>query len=217
MKKLLVLPFLFLFVALRLPAQQTGPRGTFGLLIGLESQLLGIEPLEKRPDRLAYVEATRPSFGAGVGAFARWPLFPGLFFQPELSVAFLHNSVIFRSENDVERRRRYRFTDVELPLHLVFIQPQTRFPLRASVTFGARLGWNILPTSDEQLGFLHERLGLDAGLGAELRLGPWHLQPEVLYSHGLNNLHDVQNRPYDKYAGRMVRDRVTVRVLLSKN
>ena len=61
---------------------------------------------------------------------------------------------------------------------------------------------------------LRERLAVDAGMGVEIRLKKWRLQPEFVYSLGLNNLHNISNTPYDWVVGRIIRDRFTLRLLI---
>jgi len=61
---------------------------------------------------------------------------------------------------------------------------------------------------------LQERIGLDVGLGIEIPVGSLTLQPEFLYSHGMKNIHDFSNTPYDPYIGNVVRDKLQVRVLV---
>lgn len=201
----------FLFCVGQLAAQHETPRSfTWGAMSSFETQLLGIQSLDFNEPEQAQVSAERASRGGGVGLFARWQLWRGLAVQPELSVSTLRAKVRFQQEGS----EYYRFTDVELPLHFVLTNQDGHFPLRGSLLLGGRVGWNFAAQPSDNLSLLHERLALDAGLGVEISLKNWRLQPELVYSHGLNNLHDVINAKYDWAVGRVVRDRLTVRVLV---
>jgi hypothetical protein len=213
MKKLLYVLLLLWSAALR--GQQPGASGpVFGALLGFDSQTLGIETLDGlEPERTA-VLSERPSAGGSVGVFGRWPLLPGLWLQQEALVSVTQHRVLFRPDGPV----RYRFVDAELPLHFVLTNRGggRGFPLRGSFLFGGRLGWNFAPDATDRLRLYRERAALDLGLGVEILAKKWRIQPELVYSHGMNNLHSVTNATYDGLVGRVVRDRLTLRVLVWK-
>ena len=194
-----------------LQAQQNTAGGfIWGLEAGFDSQLTGIQPLGNgEPDQVK-VTAKRRAPGWRGGVFGRWQLWSGLALQTGLSVSDLHADIQF----DEQVTDRFRFTDLEAPLHFVLTNPNGRFPLRGSLLLGARIGWNLAPQHSEYLQLLRERLALDIGLGVEIDMKKWRFQPEVVYSHGLNNIHDVVNARYDQVIGRIVRDRLTLRVLV---
>lgn len=211
MKKLL-LALLLLWSALLL-GQQKPPSPIFGVMLGFESQLLGIETLDGLEPEQTAVLSERPSAGSSLGVFGRWPVVGGLWVQPEILLSHAQNRVLFRPDGLV----RYRFVDMDLPLHFVLTNHSRRaFPLRGSFLFGGRLGWNFAPDATDQLRLYRERVALDLGLGVEILAKKWRIQPEFVYSHGMNNLHNVSNAPYDGLVGRVVRDRLTLRVLVWK-
>lgn len=211
MKKILALALLFW--APRLVAQQESARTfVWGAMVGFETQLLGFQPLGYDEPEFPQVNAERASRGASVGLFGRWQIWGGLAMQPELSVSTVQTKIFFQRDG----LQYYRFTDVELPLHFVLTNPDGHFPVRGSLLLGARAGWNFAAQPSDNLSLLSERLAVDVGLGMEIRLKNWRLQPEFVYSHGLNNLHDVTNAKYDWAVGRMVRDKLTLRVLVWK-
>jgi len=211
MKKIF-LPAL-LFWANILTAQQEIFRPfSWGAIVGFETQLLGVQSLDLDEPEQAQVSTGRASRGGSMGLFARWQLWQGLAIQPELSVSTLRASMRFQQDG----AQHYRFTDLELPLHFVLTNPEGRSALRGSLLLGGRVSWNFAAQSSDNLRLLSERLALDVGLGVEIRLKNWRLQPEFVYSHGLNNLHDVTNAKYDWAVGRVVRDKLTVRLLVWK-
>ncbi|HNC99688.1 MAG TPA: hypothetical protein PKW90_26405, partial [Myxococcota bacterium] len=76
MKKIL-LALLFLLPC-ALWGQASSRRSAYGLILSLDSQLLGIETLDGlEPDRTA-VLSTHPKVGGGAGAFGRWAVANGL-------------------------------------------------------------------------------------------------------------------------------------------
>ncbi len=211
MKKILLPGFVFCVGFL---SAQGGMNKSFvwGATLGFETQLLGVESVETDPEEI-WAEAGRAAHGGSLGIFGRWRLCRGLSVQPALSFSTLQSEVIFHPDGS----QYYRFTDVELPLHFVLTNPsEGDFFLRGSLLFGARVGWNFASQNADNLNFLSERLALDAGLGAEIRLNRWRLQPEFVYSYGLNNIHHFTNAKYDWATGRAVRDRLTLRVLIWK-
>ena len=212
MKKSL-LALLMLWSAL-LPGQEPAPSPVFGVLLGFDSQMLGIETLDGLEPEQTAVLSERPAAGGSLGVFGRWPVVGALWVQPGLLLSVAQNRVLFRPDGPV----RYRFVDAELPLHFVVTNQSRRaFPLRASFLFGGRLGWNLAPDVTDRLRLYRERVALDLGLGVEISAKKWRIQPELVYSHGMNNLHSVSNTPYDGLVGRAVRDRLTLRVLVWKD
>lgn len=210
MMKNVFLVFLSL-LSMLLPAQQPqSGHFVWGAGVGFETQLTGIQPIDlAEPDQMR-VESRRHAFGGSLTVFGRWQFWRGLSIQPALSLADLQSELYFNRDGV----KKYRFTDLEIPLHLVLTNSSGHFPLRGTVLLGGRLGWNFAGQPSEYLSLLRERLALDAGLGVEIRWGPWRLQPEIVYSHGMNNMHDVTNAQYDWVVGRVVRDRLTFRMLV---
>jgi len=214
--QLLVVSLLF---SLPLFAQQTTPTErmpTFrwGISGAMELQFIGIEVLNVADRYNPPVRADRQAFGGGVGIFGRWQLARALSIQPELYVARYQQNIQFRGEGLPNATETYQFTDLELPLHFIITNQSAHFPLRASFLFGGRVSWNIAQQTSSNMVLLQERIGLDVGLGIELTLGNLALQPELLYSHGLNNIHNFNNTPYDPYIGNVVRDKLQLRVLV---
>jgi hypothetical protein len=195
-----------------LAAQQPAGRSfVWGGTVGFESQLLNIQSLNTNGQEQIGVDAGRAAHGGSLGVFGRWHLWKGLFLQQELSLSTLQSKVNFYPDG----AEYYRFTDLELPLHFVLTNPADEdSPLRGSFLLGARVGWNFAPQRTGNINLLRERLAVDAGLGVEIRLKNWRLQPEFVYSFGLNNLHDVTNAPYDWVVGRVVRDKLILRLLI---
>ncbi|GAB4486790.1 MAG: hypothetical protein OHK0019_01030 [Saprospiraceae bacterium] len=182
-------------------------------MVGFESQMLGIQPLLFNNPEPMHAESSRTAHGGSVGMFGRWRVWKGLWVQPALNLASLRTRVRFSEDGE----ESFQFTDLELPLHFVLTNPNEQFPLRGSILFGGRLGWNFAPQNSDNLNFLRERLGLDVGLGVEIKFKNWRLQPEFVYSQGINNVHNVVNAKYDSVVRWMVRDKLTLRLLIWLN
>ena len=218
MKK--ILHFLLLTAApMLLFGQENGPahRLAFGVLAGFESQTLDWTTLPGGdPTEPARVWAARPKLGASAGVFAAWHLSKSVAVRPQLVVAFTRNRLFFRAGDQTVTARDYRFADVELPVHFVFTNPKGSFPVRGSILFGGRLAWNFAqkPTVGG-LELYSERFALDLGAGIEIGLKNLRLRPEVVYSYGLNNLNDAAETPEYWRVGKVVRDRLSLRVLVS--
>jgi hypothetical protein len=195
-----------------LAAQQPADRSfVWGGTIGFESQLLNIQSTNTDAQEQMRVEAGRAAHGGSLGVFGRWRLSKGFSLQQGLSLSTLQSKVNFYPDGT----ENYRFTDLELPLHFVLTNPaDVDSPVRGSLLLGARVGWNFATQNADNLYLLHERLAVDAGLGVEIRLKNWRLQPEFVYSLGVNNLHDVTNAPYDWVVGRVMRDKLILRLLI---
>lgn len=193
-----------------LAQEDASKKFSWGIMAGFETQLFGIQPVGSNEPEQLRVLAPRAAHGGSFGFFGRWHLLPGVAVQPALSLSGVKSVLIFSEDG----RQKYKFADIELPIHLVLTNPRGHFPLRGSFLLGGRIGWNFASQPAENIELLRERLALDAGLGLEIRLKTWRLQPEFVYSHALNNIHDVTNAKYDWVVGRMVRDRLTLRVLV---
>lgn len=208
-----------LFCSLSLVAQKTAPVETlpvfrWGISGGMEMQFIGIEVLNGADPYNPPVRAERQAFGGGLGLFGRWQIIRSFSIQPELYVASYSQNIQFRGEGLPNATEPFRFTDIELPLHFVITNQSSHFPIRACFMFGGRMSWNVAEQTSPNMLLLHERLGLDVGLGVEIPAGHLTLQPELMYSHGMNNLHDFSNTPYDPFIGNVVRDKLQVRVLV---
>lgn len=208
MKKLLFLPFLLFSVQL-LAQSKENERFTLGFFTGLETQSLGVQPLDTREPEKAAVQAGKLGYGASVGILARKHFGRGIYFQPALALNIVENQVSFQSEGD----QTFRFMDAELPIHLVLTNwRRDDFPLRGCILLGGRMAWNFAPTSPELLNLTPERFALDLGLGAELKAGRWRIEPAFIYSHGMNNLHHIDSGRYDQVVGKVVRDKLSLRI-----
>lgn len=191
-------------------------RFAYGAMVGMESQSIGGSYI-KRADALPYAVAGHPSLGMSFGGFAQWSLTKSIAVRPQLVFAYNYNDIRLIQNIQQVGLVRYRFSDVELPLHFVATNQVGDLPIRASVLLGGRLSWNFASDPvNEVIGLYHERLGIDIGLGAECQIGAWKIKPEVIYSYGVNNIHNVVNLPYDWSIGRVVRDRLSIRVLVWK-
>lgn len=211
MKKLIFLPFLLLG-AQSFAQNKANERFAYGFFAGLEIQSLGIESLGKWPDEPTAWSAGSNA-GISMGVFARKPIWRWLHFQPELALSYVENKVIFWPDGP----RQYRFLDAELPLHLVLSDWQkSDAPLRGCVIFGPRMGWNFVNNPSNFFKLSPERFALDLGLGAEIKIKRWRLQPAFVYSHGMNDLHLLNDAKYDLVLGRMVRDKLALRLLVWK-
>lgn len=197
--------------------QSTEPEARFscGVSAGAEFQMLNMAALSPRPGGPYLVEDDRAGYGASVGLWGQWPLLPTLSLRPALVFSRITNTLAFQTPDGADVRDRYIFSDLELPVHLVLTNQLSHLPVRPLILFGGRLSWNLAPnTHKAALYILPERLSVDIGIGAGIRWGKVLLQPEVIYSYGLNNSHDFRDSPYDWAVGRIVRDRVSVRVVV---
>lgn len=209
--------FIFLLCCLNVvPAgaqEQRRPAVKWGVIVGIETQTLGIEPLDDKAPEETAVQSGRNRLGATIGFLGEKKLWKGLSFQSGLSLSYTRNPVDFRPDG----RSYYEFADIELPLYCsIANQHNGGLPLRGKILFGPRLGWNLANHTNDRLQFLKERIGLDLGLGVEIRFGKYKLCPEAVYSHGLNNLHDFTGTNYDYLVGRAVRDKVAFRVVVQR-
>lgn len=215
MKKL-ALGFLLL-CSCSLSGQTTGTHQTFtyGFLGGAEFQTLNIGMQPSRPNAPVVSPEGLTSVGVALGIWGQWSILPVFHLRPALQFSQVVNTVEFEHPDGQIIRSRYAFSDVELPLHFLLSDQLQHLPVHALILFGGRLSWNFAPFSAETpLQLLPERAGLDLGIGAGFQLGKWTIQPELIYSYGLNNTHDFQNTPYDWAVGRVLRDRLSLRVVV---
>lgn len=208
MRILSILPLLFISIQIHAQSKANG-RFVIGFFAGLETQSMGIQALDAREPEEATVQPGPIGMGSSVGLLARKHLWKGLFFQPGLSVSSIKNQISYRTEG----LEPYHTLEAELPLHMVLTNWNSNdFPLHGCILFGTRMAWNFAENSTERLTIAQERFGLDIGLGAEFRIGKWQIQPAIVYSHGLNNLHRIDDAQYDIVVGRIVRDKLAFRL-----
>ncbi|MBL7803512.1 MAG: hypothetical protein JNL02_07245 [Saprospiraceae bacterium] len=216
MKNLLLLISLCVFSGLGAQTSSGEQGRSFSFFAGVESHLLGAGAgIWKEGD--PYIDFQHDAIGFTLGFAARFPLLPQLFVQPELAFSYNRHQAVLWADNRPTGALRYNFADIELPVHLVLSNPVGRLPLRSSILFGGRMGLNVAsPHPDGGIALLRERFGVDLGLGAEFRWGKWRLAPEVIYSHGMNDLHSDTGSPYDRAANRIVRDKISLRIGFGK-
>lgn len=217
MRKILL--FLLLSWMIRASAQTdaglVAPK--FGFFAGVEAQLLGAGASRNFQEGDPYIEFQSEALGLTLGGFARFPLLDNLALQPEIGFSYSRHRATLWADHQQTGSLQYTFADLELPLHFVLSNPVGRLPLRSSILFGGRLGMNVaLPQPKGGIALLRERVGIDLGLGIEFRLGKWWIHPEVLYSHGLNNLHDDTGSLYDWSVDHVLRDKISLRILVGK-
>lgn len=186
----------------------------FGGYTGLEFQNIAVSPLNQPSGNNASVEFELRTPGMSIGAWYRRKMLQGIAFQAELGFFHTRNTAILRSDNR-EQRLTYTFSDIELPMHFVFSNQIGKYPMRSVLSFGGRVGVNTINHLQTQgISLYRARWALDVGLGLAFSVGNLQLQPELVYSYCMNNIHDLGAAPYDWYAGRVVRDRLGLRVLL---
>lgn len=201
--------FIFLLFAVEILAQSnTNKRFAWGFFAAAETQALRIESLTRRWPEEPAVWSSRRSVGLSAGVFGRKPVLPWLDFQPTLSAFWGENELRFSADGNSE----YHFFDVDLPMHFVISDWRRKdFPLRGCIIVGGRLGWNFAANPNRLLRFSQERFALDLGIGADISLGKeWVLQPSLMYSHGLNDLHYIADAKYDWVVGRVLRDKLAL-------
>ena len=217
MKKILLL--LLLAWAVQAPAQHISgrPGRGFGFFAGVESQPLSVSVLPDYSADKPYINFQNGTLGLTLGGLGRFPLFDNLVFQPELGFSYSRLSAKLWADHQLVDQIEYTFADLEMPLHLVLSNPVGRLPLRSSILFGSRLGLNVArPQPTGGIALLRERVGIDLGIGIEFTLGKWRIQPEMLYSHGMNNLHNDTGSRFDSSVDRILRDKVTLRIVVGK-
>jgi Outer membrane protein beta-barrel domain len=190
---------------------QTKQGFSWGVHIGLETQSLGIISAPEDNVNNPWVEVDRNKAGFAAGFVVRRNIWRGLSFQSGLNYSRTYNLVRFSTVG----KQRFEFNDLELPLYLTITKHHNRTPsLSPKLVVGPRLGWNFTQNPNNNLKFLQERMAIDLGIGFEWRLGKWLVSPEMIYSHGLNNIHDFIGTTYDYLTGRSIRDKLAFRIVL---
>jgi len=202
-----------------LAAQHEAPMTRrWGGWVALETHLLGVGAAGNQPWDQPDVWAQSPVAGWGFGVYRSFPLGRRIGLQPAVSIAANRQAVYFSAEGGATLRQSYAFADLECAAHLIWTDKAGRMPLQGYVLLGPRLGWNVArQPRDPGMGMLRERLAIDAGLGLSFPLrSRWMLEPGIVYSQGLFSVHDHVNRPYDDRVGRVLRDRISIRLAISR-
>jgi hypothetical protein len=188
-----------------------------GFYLGLETQNIAVSPISRVAPGSESVEFKTRKSGMALGWWARWRLIKQLSFQAELGVFRIRNTAVLKSDHQVHYLN-YAFTDVELPLHFIVASPLGNLPFKSVLVVGGRLGVNTINQPQNQgITLFRERWALDIGLGLEFQLGPFKMQPELMYSYCMNNIHDFGGATFDGYVDRVVRDRLGMRVLIRRS
>lgn len=215
MKKIVFAVWLFGTTGLFCQQATDGRPFSFGFLAGAELQTLNIQQQPLQAGRPFIPNQNLTGAGASLGIWAQWPVFSALDVRQGLQVSFLSNSIRFETPDGQSRQDQYHFADLELPFHFILSNQLQHLPAKALILFGGRASWNLADgRSATALNLLPERFAIDIGIGAGFDIGHWSIQPELMYSYGLNNLHDFQNSPYDWAVGRVLRDRLSLRVVV---
>lgn len=187
-------------------------RFSYGFDAGVDVQTISLAVVRDNPSGY-YATGGRPGVGAVAGIWSQWSITPALHIRPGLNLAYTANQVNFWSGDGLAAQRTYAFAEAELPLHFLWTGPLRRLPFKNVIVFGGRVSWNVAAEPDEApVRFLPERFGLDLGLGAGFTWGKWTFQPELIYSFGVNNIHNFTNSAYDWAVGRVFRDRLCFRI-----
>jgi hypothetical protein len=205
---------ILLFISCCLAAQsKEKDRLNWGIFSGIDHHALGMETLGQMEPESPLAWSDGATTGLSGGLFLQKRLFPWLEFQPELGISLVNQTVQFHPDGS----RRFRFYDLELPLHLRVVDAKKeQAPMRASILVGPRFSWNLAGNSKEFLTINQERIAIDLGLGVEIKLKHWRIQPAFIYSHGLNDLHFPSRGQYDDIVGRIVRDKLSLKILCWK-
>ncbi|MCK6691323.1 MAG: outer membrane beta-barrel protein [Thermoanaerobaculia bacterium] len=215
MKKFLT-AFLMFFALCAFGQDAERQRFFYGYSFGAEMQSLNIGLFSERPNG-PYITSDQPGFGASAGVWGQWRLLPVLQVRPALQLHYTRNTIRFWADNGEVERRQYPFTELEIPIHFLLTSALRQMPVQGLILFGGRMSANLAAGRQNVLmKLLPERLGLDIGIGASFRQGDWTIQPELIYSYGMNNVHDFTNSPYDWTVGRIFRDRLSLRISFSR-
>lgn len=216
MKKI-VLAFFLLSSGAVVAQQAANAPFQYGFSAGAEFQTFSMGLLPHQPGDPYRSYRHDGGAGVSVGLWGNWSILPALSLRPGIQLAHTSGTIQYQWEDGQIFTWKYPFTELEMPIHFVLSNTFRRVPVQAKVLFGGRFSWNLsAEPADAPLHLLAQRLGLDIGLGAGIRLGAWTLSPELIYSYGLNNLHDFRNTPYDWTVGRILRDRVGFRVIVGR-
>ena len=179
-----------------------------GIFVGLEQQRIGLEPLGKYVPEQWRALLRSSGFGPSAGFCWQKKLVSNWHLRPALGIATLTNTLYWPDAP----AEKFRFTDLEIPVHLIYFQEHTRFKVQGIVLLGMRASYNFAQSDSRNLRFRQGRAGADLGLGIAMPFGEkTRLHIEVLYSHGLNDIHSFQFLNYDEKVGRGIRDRLGIR------
>lgn len=211
--KIYLIAILFLLSFCLAAQNKEKDRLNWGIFSGIDHHAIGLEALGQMEPESPVVWSDGATTGLSGGLFIQKRLFPWLEFQPGLGISLVSLPVHFRPDGS----RSFRFYDLELPLHFRVVDvKKEEAPMRACILAGPRLSWNLAGNPKEFLTINQERIALDLGLGVEIHIRQWRIQPAFIYSHGLNDLHFPSQGRYDDLVGRIVRDKFSLTILCWK-
>ncbi|MBL7809516.1 MAG: outer membrane beta-barrel protein [Saprospiraceae bacterium] len=201
---------LMLFMPWILVAQSNEKsRWNWGFFSGIDHQTMGIETFGQPDLEEPHVWSEGPRLGLSGGVLVKKTVLPWLEFLPGFGLSMINNFVQYRPDG----ARAYRFYDMEIPLYFQFIDARkVDAPVKGCILAGPRFSWNLADNASDFLKINRERFAADLGLGVQLRIRNWHIQPVFIYSHGFNDLHFPDQGKYDDLVGRVVRDKFSLKI-----
>lgn len=211
------LPFL-LFPFFVFAQKPSDARWQWGVFAGYENQKLAWQVLNYQPNEPAGAFDERPKAGGSAGVLLARKFSETFSVRLSPGFAYNWNRLHFLTSDGGYFSENYRFADLDLPLHFSLTNPPGRFPLRGSFLFGGRFSQNFFKNEGlAGVKIYSPRFAVDLGIGVLARLRNLEFQPEMVYSFGLNNIHDATETPEIWGIGKMVRDRLAVRILFFLN
>ncbi len=210
----LLLFFLPNFLDAQSPATK---KWQFGAFFGFENQNLDWRTPVRNPKPGSFAYNDRPKAGAAAGFLATRHFNQTLALRFSPGFSYNWNRLHFPNGEPDFFVKNYCFADLDFPVHFVVTNPPGKFPLRGSFLFGGRFSQNLFENGSGGVKIYGQRFAVDLGIGVLARLKKLNFQPEMVYSFGLNNIHDAAETPENWNIGKMVRDRLAVRILVFFN
>ena len=168
-----------------------------------------------RPDTRLLAINPRASIGFTTGFILNIRLFDLLDVRVLPTVSFYQRYVQFRYQNDsiVTELKQSTFSFIELPILMKFKSQRrnnTRMYILAGLKPSVEVGSKKGEIQEDRLRSTTFDLNVEYGFGFDFYYPLFKFSPEIRFSHGFNNLRNVDPNPYSRSISRMYTHTVTL-------
>jgi hypothetical protein len=201
--------FLLLFSA-STAFTQSLKRLDFGISMGYAIQRMNLKTYDNTPFTVPTIQ--KHGVGFDLSVMARYRFNKNLSVRVLPGFVFQEFELLYKSpdESHIEKRD---LVEATLPVHLTYTW-QTGGRVLPSFIAGANMSYNINGGDDKnRMAVNHKSMGVDIGLGGEVKFKKFICRPELIYTFGNTNLVAPSSSPYNRVIRSLTHDRVTFRLI----
>lgn len=207
MKKGLIILLLFsAFTAF----SQTTKRFDYGIAMGVGFQRLNLKTYDKTSLPVPTIQKHGNGFDLLI--MGRYRFNKNLALRVMPGVIFQDFELLYKSADETHIEKR-GIVEAALPIHFTYTW-QTGGRVLPTFIAGAQVAYNIQAGDENnRMAVNRNSLGVDFGLGGEIKFKFFTVRPELMYTFGNTNMVAPSNSPYNSIIRSLTRDRLTFRLI----